>query len=120
MILKIVGVLATRLTKSNAPLGVFSVLEDPKDANAPDPNPNALDAPAVGEEMEDADGDIALKGFLLLCEELFPCLREKSRAGWSLLEPAPFVEGAPVDKESLLVLLVLMSVRYFVAKDLGR
>jgi len=77
----VVGVLATRLPKSKAPLGVFGVLEDPKDANAPDPNPNALDAPAVGEEMEDADGDIALKGFLLLCEELFPCLREKSRAG---------------------------------------
>ncbi len=76
----VVGVLATRLPKSNVPLGVFGVLEDPKEANAPDPKPNALDAPAVGDEMEDADGGIALKGVLLLYEELFPCLREKSRA----------------------------------------
>ncbi len=63
----------TTLLKSNAPPGVFGVLEEPKDANAPDPRPNALAAPAVGEARELAEGDIALNGFLLLCEEVSPC-----------------------------------------------
>ena len=58
-----VGVLPTKLPKSKAPLGVFGVFEAPKEANAPDPKPNALDAP-VGDAME--VGDIAPKGFLLL------------------------------------------------------
>jgi hypothetical protein len=72
-----VGVFAadpTTLLKSSAPPGVFGVLEDPKEANAPDPRPNALAAPAVGEARELAEGDIALKGFLLLCEDESPCL----------------------------------------------
>jgi len=69
-----VGVFApTTLLKSNAPPGVFGVFEDPKDAKAPDPKPNALAAPAVGEARELAEGDIALKGFLLLWEDESPC-----------------------------------------------
>jgi len=71
-----VGVFAatpTTLLKSNAPPGVFGVLEEPKEANAPDPRPNALAAPAVGEARELGEGDTALKGFLLLCEEVSPC-----------------------------------------------
>jgi hypothetical protein len=65
-VFSVVGVLATRLPKSSAPLGVFGAFDEPKDANAPDPRPNALDAPTVGEDMELAEGDIALNGFLLL------------------------------------------------------
>ena len=71
-----VGVFAaapTTLLKSRAPPGVFGVFEDPKDAKAPDPKPNALAAPAVGEARELAEGDIALKGFLLLWEDESPC-----------------------------------------------
>ena len=63
----------TTLPKSKAPPGVFGVFTEPKDANAPDPRPNALDAPVVGEARE-AEGDMALKGFLVLCDELSPCL----------------------------------------------
>lgn len=72
-----VGVFAaapTTLLKSSAPPGVLGPFEDPKDAKAPDPSPNALAAPAVGEARELPEGDIALKGFLLLCEDVSPCL----------------------------------------------
>ncbi len=41
--------------------GVFGVLTDPKEANAPDPKPKAEDAPAEGELV--ARGEMALKGF---------------------------------------------------------
>ena len=64
-----VGVLPTKLPKSRAPLGVLGVLEGPKEAKAPDPKPNALDAP-VGDAIE--VGDMAPKGFLLLWEEVSP------------------------------------------------
>lgn len=68
-----VGVFApTILLKSSAPPGVLGAFEDPKDAKAPDPRPNALAAPAVGEARDVVDGDIELKGFLLLCEEASP------------------------------------------------
>lgn len=69
----VVGVFAdepTTLPKSSADPGVFGVFEAPKDANAPDPKPNALDAPAVG----DVTDVIELKGFLLLCDEESPLL----------------------------------------------
>jgi hypothetical protein len=50
------------LPKSKALPGVFGVLVDPpKDAKAPDPRPNALDAPAVGDGIA-AAGDMALNG----------------------------------------------------------
>lgn len=63
----------TTLPKSSVPPGVFGAFEDPNEANAPDPRPKALDAPAVGDEM--ADGESVPKGFLVLCEELSPpCL----------------------------------------------
>lgn len=41
------------LLKSSAVPGVLDVLEVPKEANAPDPSPNALDAPVVGDARED-------------------------------------------------------------------
>jgi hypothetical protein len=63
-----VGVFAddpTTLPKSSAVPGVFGVFEEPKDANAPVPKPKALDAPVVGDAIDDvAAGE--LKGFLLL------------------------------------------------------
>ena len=62
----------TTLPKSSALPGVFGVLAAPKDANAPEPRPNALDAPAVGEAIEVVEGDMAPKGFLLLWEEVSP------------------------------------------------
>jgi hypothetical protein len=55
--------------KSIAVPWVFGVFEAPKDANAPDPRPNALEAPVVG-DVTDAE----LKGFLLLCDEVSPLL----------------------------------------------
>lgn len=73
----VVGVLAdpTTLPKSSTFPGDFEDFEDaPKDAKAPDPKPNALDAPTVGDAMAVVDGDMELKGFLLLWEELSPCL----------------------------------------------
>lgn len=106
-----VGVLPEPMTlpKSSAPPGVFGVFaDDPKEANAPEPRPKALDAFAVGEARAVVEGDMAMppKGFLLLWEDESACRRPgvKFRAGCSLEGAAPFVGGAPVDRESLLVL----------------
>lgn len=61
------GVLAppppTTDPKSRALPGDFGALEAPNEANAPEPRPKALDAPAVGEGI--AAGVAVLKGFLL-------------------------------------------------------
>lgn len=102
-----VGVLApppTTPLKSNAEPGVFGVFAEPKDANAPDPRPKALDAPAVGEAT--TAGDMVLKGFLVLWEELSPCLLPivENRVGWSLEGGPPFELALPVERESLLEL----------------
>lgn len=55
------------LLKSNAVPGVFGVfVEDPKEANAPDPRPNAddADAPDVGDVIPEVlRGEMALNGF---------------------------------------------------------
>ena len=70
-----VGVFApppTTLPKSKVPPGVLGVFDAPNDANAPVPRPNALDAP-VGEARE-VEGDMVLKGFLVLWDEPSPCL----------------------------------------------
>jgi hypothetical protein len=90
----------TAVLKSKAPPGVFGAFEDPKEANAPEPRPNALDAPVVGDAREVVDGDMALKGFLLLWEEV----REEGNIR-SLGGRVPLVEEEPVAKESLLELL---------------
>ena len=52
--------------KSRAVPGDLGVLtDDPKDANAPEPRPNAEEAPAVGEAtlVVVVDGEMVLKGF---------------------------------------------------------
>ena len=61
------------LLKSSAPPGVFGPFVEPNDANAPDPKPNALDAPVVGEATLVVEGDKVLKGFLVPCEDVSPC-----------------------------------------------
>lgn len=71
-----VGVFApppTMLPKSSVLPGVFGALELPNEANAPVPRPKAPDAPAVGDERDVPEGDIALKGFFVLCDEVSPC-----------------------------------------------
>ena len=62
-----VGVLAFSLPKSSAVPGVRGVLfVEPKDAKAPDPSPNAEDAPVVGVVVLLAlKGAMLLKGFVL-------------------------------------------------------
>lgn len=54
--------------------GVFGVLaEDPKDANAPDPSPNAEDAPVVGEAtVVVVKGEMPLNGLDLPLAEPSP------------------------------------------------
>ena len=86
--------------------GVFgALLEDPKEAKAPDPSPNAEDAPAVGDATAPLPpGVSALKGLDLPCEELSPARRlvaEKLR-------------GESVFKASLELLLdcVVVSVSF--------
>jgi len=67
----------TMLPKSSVLPGVFGALEFPNEANAPVPKPKALDAPAVGDERDVPEGDMALKGFFVLCDEVSPCLLAK-------------------------------------------
>ena len=61
------------VTSEPAP-GVFgALLEDPNEAKAPDPSPNAEDAPAVGDATAPLPpGVSALKGLGLPCEEVSP------------------------------------------------
>jgi len=75
-----VGVLVPPRTppKSNALPGDFGVFEAPKDANAPEPRPNALDAAVVGEGTTVVGEDIALKGLDFPCDEMSPPYRLES------------------------------------------
>lgn len=84
--------------------GDLGVLPEPKDANAPEPRPKALDAPVVGDAR--APGVVmGLKGLdLPPCEELSPpnrlekVLRPEGLSPWALLPE--------VDRESLVELRV--------------
>lgn len=89
-------------SKPPAAPGVFGVLTDPKEANAPDPKPKAEDAPAEGELV--ASGEMVLKGFDLPWEEVSPNRRllPKFRGGSVLL---PSLLSPLIDSESLPVLL---------------
>ena len=63
----------TAVLKSKAVPGVFGVLADPKDANAPDPRPKAVEPVVVGEARPGpVNGDMALNGFLPPCDEVSP------------------------------------------------
>jgi hypothetical protein len=64
---------ATAEPKSTDVPGVFGVFaEDPKDAKAPEPRPNAEEAPELGEETLVESGDIPLNAFDLPGAELSP------------------------------------------------
>lgn len=68
-----VGAPLTTFPKSKALPGVFGVFADaPKEANAPEPRPKALDAPAVGDETAGDASGMALKGFDFPCDEVSP------------------------------------------------
>jgi len=63
------------LLKSKAVPGVFGVfVAEPKEANAPEPRPKAVEAPVVGDATVPlVKGEIALKGLdLLPWEEVSP------------------------------------------------
>lgn len=82
--------------------GDFGVLADPNEAKAPDPRPNALVAPPVGEDRP-LGVVMELNGFDFPCDELSP----PSRLERFVLRPeglSPWVPEPGVDKESLLEL----------------
>lgn len=55
--------------KSKAVPGVLGVfVAEPNEANAPDPRPNAFEAPAEGDDRPPVRGEMALKGFDRPCE----------------------------------------------------
>lgn len=87
--------------KSNAVPGVFGVLLEPNEANAPDPRPKADEPAVVGEARPGpTTGDMALKGLRPPCDEESPpkrLLAEKVRWGASGF-------SLDVERESLLVL----------------
>ena len=59
------------MLKSNALPGVFGVF-DPNDAKAPEPRPNAVEPPALGDAVVVAlRGPLALKG-LFLVDDILP------------------------------------------------
>lgn len=93
---------AAAVLKSKAVPGVFGVLvEDPNEANAPDPRPNAEEPAAVGDARPlPVKGEMALKGFFPPWEESPPMRRdaENVRVGASGLSLWD------MDRESLLVL----------------
>ena len=79
----------------------FGVLAEPKEANAPDPKPKALEAP-VG-EVKPPPGVVALRG-PFFADEGASLAARLEKEGFLESEPLP-----PVDKESLLVLRDLVS-----------
>lgn len=92
------------LDKSKVALdpGVFGVLDWPNDAKAPVPSPKAPEAPTPGDFAE--EGEAALKGFDLPCDEESPNLRPANPRGESVLPPS-LVSRSLVGNESLSLLL---------------
>ena len=77
-------------SQSKAFPGVLGVLDELKEAKAPEPSPKALDAPEVGEAVVFVfRGEIALKGLFLPSDPPSPLpnllAAEKFRVGWSPL-----------------------------------
>ena len=73
---------SVELAKSREVPGVLGVFaDDPKDAKAPDPRPNAEDAPLVGEAvLVVVKGAMPLNGFGLLLKD--PSPPPKRFVGW--------------------------------------
>lgn len=90
------------LPKSKAFPGDFGVFAEPKEAKAPEPRPNALEAPMVGEARAPVEGEMELKGFGFAWEGVSPPWRfspEKLRDVSAL-----FPVGFDVLRDSLLEL----------------
>ena len=86
-------------------LGVF--VEDPNEAKAPDPRPNAEEAPTVGEvTLVAVAGEVVLKGLDLPWEDVSPPKRrlEGNARGESCFAVSLLLFEAEVDKDSLLEL----------------
>lgn len=81
---------------------LFPARAEPNDANAPDPRPNALDAPVVGEVKP--PGDIAPAGGRLKDELSWRLLEFKLRRAPSLVSEVPSAGALLVDSDSLLEL----------------
>lgn len=84
-------------------LGVFA--EEPKEAKAPEPRPKAEEAPDVGEETLVDNGEMALKGLDLPCEEMSPPkrLEDVNDRGESVL-PLLLISELLVEMDGLLAL----------------
>ena len=100
-------------------LGVFA--EDPKDANAPDPRPNADEAPVVGEAVVVVvKGAMPLNGLGLLLKG--PSAPPKRFAGWYGRGFSDFVFSLlalfelDVERVSLLELSNAVSQRFFAGR----
>ena len=91
------------MPKSKAVPGVLGVLvAEPKEANAPEPKPKAVDAPEVGDAMLPvANGGMALKGLDLPPWDDVPPLK-RVRGGCSLL--GSLCSDGFMERESLEVL----------------
>ena len=100
------GVLAETLVPREASKGFpgdLGVLAEPKEANAPEPRPKALDAPPVGEPRAPEEAVDELKGLDLPCEELSPPNRLANALRPE--ELSPWAEDPAVDRESLVELV---------------
>ena len=97
--------------KSKAVPGVLGVLAaEPKDANAPEPRPNAVEAPAVGEASPPGGmGDMALNGLRPPWDESPPGRLEAEKGRWGASDLSPWDSECDMDRESLLVLLNAVS-----------
>jgi len=100
-------VLPAVLLQSKAVPGVFGVFEaEPKDANAPEPRPKAVEADVGDATALVVRGDIVLKGFDRPCDEVSPPPKrfelEKVRVGCSLLLS---LRSEFMEREGLLVLI---------------
>ncbi len=108
--------------KSKAVPGVFGVLAaEPNDANAPEPSPKAVDAPAVGDVSPlGVIGERALKGFRPPWEESPPGRLAPENGRWAPSGLSPCVSECDMDRESLLVLLDVISPGIAKARGCGK
>jgi len=102
------------LPKSRAFPGDFGVFAAPKEAKAPDPKPNAPEAPMVGDARAPVEGDMELKGFDFVCEGVSPPWRftpEKLREVWSVDPVLPVVLAVLSDSLLELEFLCISSLK---------
>lgn len=89
-------------SKAEPDPGVLGVLDCPKDAKAPVPNPKAEEAPTPGDLAD--EGEAELNGFDLLCGVDSPNLRPENDRDPSALFPS-LPSRSRVGSESLSLLL---------------